>query len=1166
MSQQKKYVSLSKLETYHDKLTEQIDAELQEFASEVNQAVDILSGEIDSKANATHNHKISDVTNLQNTLDSNLESANAYTDETTNALSEGFSTVIMQMYGTDVTEDGAPTIRQIAYDEANKVQTNLDALDGNFDAHLAAQNPHRITKTDIGLDNVNNTSDMAKPVSTAQQAAIDAVQEYAQGVKATADEAKTTASAAQSAASTVSTNLANHIDNKGNPHAVTKAQVGLGNVPNVTTNNQTPTYTVPTTLTGLTSGETLSTAMGKTAKAVTDFIAHNANKSNPHGVTYTQVGADKAGSAAAVQSNLDTVDDKVDDHIANDDIHFTAAERAKLSGIAENANNYTHRNSGVTAGTYKSVTVNAQGHVTGGSNPTTLAGYGITDAEAKGTVNTHNNSDVAHSDIRGDIAELAEKVANFLDVDDTTVDQLSEVIRLINENHDSLDGLIDGLALSKVNVSDIIDNLTTNVANKPLSAAQGVALKTSIDALGTNKVDKVSGKGLSTNDFTAAYKTKLDGITAGAEVNQNAFSNIKVGTTTVAADAKTDTVEFVGSNVTITPDATNDKITFAVANGTTSAAGIVQLTNSTSSTSTTTAATPSSVKSAYDLANTAKTNAATAQSTADEAKTAASNAQTTANTATTNLASHVGSTANPHSVTKGQVGLGNVPNVATNDQTPTYTAASSLAALVSGEKLSVAFGKLAKAVSDLSAHIANKSNPHAVTKAQVGLGNVDNTADVNKTVKEAGTATTLTGLTATIAELNILDGVTATAAEINKLDGLTATTAQLNKTATLSTVATSGSYTDLSNKPAIPTVYTAAQCTTYTSDSGTVTPLAVQNAAKKFAIPRITSTANAIARYSNTTGEVKNSTIKIEDVTNTRDSSQQAEIISIPAAGGTKKMVYGYCTDQVDGTSFIGGLFDADATEFPYSSGLAIGGSSGNLLWKGNKVATTSDNVASATKLATARTIRTNLGSTSTASFDGSGNVTPGVTGTLPIIHGGTGATTAGTARTALGITADWMNANHNHKGNNINPSAIEFSNASGHGGYLDFHYNNSTADYTSRIIEDAEGKINIIATNGAQINGSNIFGEHNKPYGSYTGTGEYQQITIGPVNGNDVIAISGGTGEFVILSFYGGFRKQGTSVSVVNYQTEANFSEGVLTLGSTVVNGTNKTYYYQVL
>lgn len=69
-----------------------------------------------------------------------------------------------------------------------------------------------------------------------------------------------------------------------------------------------------------------------------------------------------------------------------------------------------------------------------------------------------------------------------------------------------------------------------------------------------------SGNGV----MSADDKTKLNGIAAGAEVNQNAFSNVKVGSTTVAADAKTDTLELVaGSNVTLTPDATNDKITIA---------------------------------------------------------------------------------------------------------------------------------------------------------------------------------------------------------------------------------------------------------------------------------------------------------------------------------------------------------------------------------------------------------------------------------------------------------------------------------------------------------------------------------------------------------------------------------------------------------------------------
>lgn len=99
-------------------------------------------------------------------------------------------------------------------------------------------------------------------------------------------------------------------------------------------------------------------------------------------------------------------------------------------------------------------------------------------------------------------------------------------------------------------------------------------------ALG-NKVDKVSGKGLSTNDYTTTEKTKLSGIAAGAEVNQNAFAKVVVGSTTIAADAKSDSLTLVaGSNVTITPDATNDKITIAATDtkysaATTSAAGLM---------------------------------------------------------------------------------------------------------------------------------------------------------------------------------------------------------------------------------------------------------------------------------------------------------------------------------------------------------------------------------------------------------------------------------------------------------------------------------------------------------------------------------------------------------------------------------------------------------------
>lgn len=67
-----------------------------------------------------------------------------------------------------------------------------------------------------------------------------------------------------------------------------------------------------------------------------------------------------------------------------------------------------------------------------------------------------------------------------------------------------------------------------------------------------------------------------------------------------------------------------------------------------------------------------------------------------------------------------------------------------------------------------------------------------------------------------------------------------------------------------------------------------------------------------------------------------------------------------------------------------------------------NGVAKWLGNANTATKLATARTITANLASSTAGSFDGSANIKVGVTGTLPIAKGGTGATTAAAARTAL--------------------------------------------------------------------------------------------------------------------------------------------------------------------
>ena len=69
--------------------------------------------------------------------------------------------------------------------------------------------------------------------------------------------------------------------------------------------------------------------------------------------------------------------------------------------------------------------------------------------------------------------------------------------------------------------------------------------------------------------MTATQVTKLNGIATGAEVNQNAFSNVTVGSSTIQADGKTDTLTLAaGTGITLTADTTNDKVTIKVTDDT----------------------------------------------------------------------------------------------------------------------------------------------------------------------------------------------------------------------------------------------------------------------------------------------------------------------------------------------------------------------------------------------------------------------------------------------------------------------------------------------------------------------------------------------------------------------------------------------------------------------
>ena len=98
-----------------------------------------------------------------------------------------------------------------------------------------------------------------------------------------------------------------HIGNKSNPHGVTKAQVGLGSVPNVATNDQTPTFTQASALGNLSSGEKLTISLGKIMRAIADFIAHKED-AVLHITTAERTNWNDANSKKHAHSNKSVID------------------------------------------------------------------------------------------------------------------------------------------------------------------------------------------------------------------------------------------------------------------------------------------------------------------------------------------------------------------------------------------------------------------------------------------------------------------------------------------------------------------------------------------------------------------------------------------------------------------------------------------------------------------------------------------------------------------------------------------------------------------------------------------------------------------------------------------------------------------------------------------
>ena len=272
-------------------------------------------------------------------------------------------------------------------EQISEVVLGFQAL---FDAHLNdTDNPHVVTKEQVGLGNVDDTSDINKPISTAQQNALDT---KVDSVKIGTTEYKT--------GTTVTLPV----------YTISEINSTFG--ADVSLSVDTSTYEI-TLLLKDKNGNTLST---QTVDLPIEFMFVNASYSNEV-LTFTL-------------KNGDTIPVNISDLLT----------KAKSYTDTQIATEVTDRNT---------------------------------------AISVHNTSTSAHSDIRTLITGLTNRLNTLADSDDTTLDQLSEIVSYIKNNKT----LIDAITTSKVNVSDIVNDLVTNVTNKPLSAAQGVVIKALIDAV-----------------------------------------------------------------------------------------------------------------------------------------------------------------------------------------------------------------------------------------------------------------------------------------------------------------------------------------------------------------------------------------------------------------------------------------------------------------------------------------------------------------------------------------------------------------------------------------------------------------------------------------------------------------------------------------------------------
>lgn len=646
----------------------------------------------------------------------------------------------------------------------------------NSITHIADKsNPHAVTKAQVGLGNVDNTRDTDKPVSTAQQAALDG---------------KTDVATFQA-----------HLADASNPHKVTKAQVGLSEVDN-TSDEDKPVSTAQRALIDTKQDVITGAATTILAEdlAVSRVLVSDASgKVSVSGITPTELSM-LDGAASNLQAQVDSKQATVTGAATSiTDANLTASRVLVSDGSGKVAA------SGLTSAELlmlQGVTGNVQDMIDG-----------KVDAQAGKGLSANDFTDAEKSKLAGIAAGAQVNVLESVSVNGSTLAVTSKGVNVTVPT--KVSDLSNDLAFIDNSVTDLLNYYTKAQVYTKAEVADlmaGIEIKWSIvqalpstgDAHTIYFVPRPGATDDSYNEYvyvnakweligTTAFVLTVDQDAAGITINGTALQDASAtqdGLMTTAhvatLAAKADASAVVPNSRTVNGHALSaDVVLDADDVGALPVGTHIPDDVTIEQTFKATSTNPPSCAAIYDLIYEAGESIG--------------------------LQTHVADTSNPHQVTKAQVGLGNCDNTADADKPIstatqaaldgkvdavdgmglsqanfTTTEKTKLSGIASGAQVNVLesvkvngtaltiSGKavnvtvptdnaslangagyqtasdVATAISgkadsaDLTAHVADTSNPHNVTKTQIGLGNVDNTADTAKPISTA-TQTALNG-------------------------------------------------------------------------------------------------------------------------------------------------------------------------------------------------------------------------------------------------------------------------------------------------------------------------------------------------------------------------------------------------------------------------------------